>query len=123
MIIEVPKTLSQGERRVFLETKLPFYVSTTTECFLVKDVSNTILRDKERIEMFALSTKEMQAVFPEGTRKLKFSNNHIISTEKGEAEIYYKEKRALRIQEKFPYIERKYLEYQKFMDENSMYFI
>jgi hypothetical protein len=120
-MIEV-SSMDRQELCKTVKPMLPVYVIGSGEVFEAYDISYNLFRDKPGIEMYSLKTKERQPAYPK-CNKLRIQAGQIIVKTLDEAEEYYKIKKAEKIKKEFSSIEEKYLDYKKFIKENSEYFL
>ena len=121
LVIEV-KTANRQELIGLVTPHLPVYVINNDEIFVAHDISKHLFRDKKRVMLSSLKSKEEHPHFPK-CNKLDIQSGQIIVTDLNAANEHFRMKKAQKIKEEYSTIKEKYLDYTQFIKDNPELFL
>lgn len=121
LCIEV-STVIRPELIKIVTPYLPVYVITDDDIFIAHDISTRFFRDKKRIEMYSIKSKEPSPIFPK-CNKLNIQSGQLIVSDLKVANEHFRMKKAQKVKKEYSFIKEKYLDYTDFIKNNPELFI
>jgi hypothetical protein len=114
--------MDRKELVTLVKPLLPVYVITNEEIFIAQDISQSMFRDKKRIEMYSIKTQEPQPIFPK-CNTLPINDKQLITHSINDANEFFRQKKSLLIKSEYRELKEKYQDYTTFIKDNPELFL